>query len=137
MKNKWVEFTSARRSLRIEQEALEQDEGEPSFAARILEVCLVVPVGLHLHFFRHRPTSADKRQASLVLTTLALYASRQVVSAPLVLLMKYTIPDCRVEEKRRLYPLTFTMSIVWIGLLSFLMVDIASRAGCILGWGAH
>ena len=28
---------------------------------------------------------------------------------------------------------SFAMSIVWIGLLSFLMVDFAGRAGCVLG----
>lgn len=28
---------------------------------------------------------------------------------------------------------TFTMSIVWIGILSFIMVDFGARAGCVLG----
>ena len=31
------------------------------------------------------------------------------------------------------YMLTFAMSIFWIGLLSFVMVDMAARAGCVLG----
>jgi len=57
----------------------------------------------------------------------------EVISLPLSFLMKWTIPDCRLEERRSWYPLTFTMSIVWIGILSFLMVDFAGRAGCILG----
>ena len=29
--------------------------------------------------------------------------------------------------------MTFFMSIMWIGLLSFVMVDMASRAGCVIG----
>mmetsp|Transcript_12900 Transcript_12900/g.33278 ORF Transcript_12900/g.33278 Transcript_12900/m.33278 type:complete len:354 (+) Transcript_12900:3-1064(+) len=57
----------------------------------------------------------------------------EIIGTPLTLLMYYTIPDCRVDERRHLYPLTFTMSIVWIGLLTFLMVDFAGRAGCIIG----
>jgi len=56
-----------------------------------------------------------------------------IIGFPLTLMMKYTIPDCRIDERKHLYPLTFTMSIVWIGLLSFLMVDFAGRAGCIIG----
>jgi len=54
------------------------------------------------------------------------------VALPLALAMKVTIPDCREEKWRTWYFATFTMSIVWIGLLSFLMVDFAGRAGCIL-----
>ena len=47
--------------------------------------------------------------------------------------MSLTIPDCRDEKWQRCFPLTFAMSILWIGILSFLMVDFAARAGCILG----
>lgn len=57
----------------------------------------------------------------------------QVVAMPLSFAMKFTIPDCRVEDRRGVYPFTFTMSIVWIGFLSFMMVDFADRAGCVMG----
>jgi len=63
----------------------------------------------------------------------ALERILEVIAFPLALLMKISIPDCRLEERRSWYPLTFTMSIVWIGILSFLMVDFAGRAGCIIG----
>lgn len=56
-----------------------------------------------------------------------------VLSVPLVLLFKYTVPDCRKEEKQHLYMATFGMSIFWIGVLSFIMVDFAARAGCVIG----
>jgi len=56
-----------------------------------------------------------------------------VVSWPLATLMRFSIPDCREEAWSRFYAVTFFMSIMWIGLLSFIMVDLASRAGCILG----
>ena len=44
-----------------------------------------------------------------------------------------TVPDCREERWARWYFVTFGMSIAWIGLLSFVMVDFASRAACVLG----
>ena len=55
-----------------------------------------------------------------------------VVSLPLKLVFMATIPDCREDKWAAWYPLTFTMSIVHIGLFSFLMVDFATRAACIV-----
>lgn len=57
----------------------------------------------------------------------------EIVSKPLEIAMELTIPDCREESKENLYLVTFTMSIIWIGVLSYLMVDFAARAGCVLG----
>lgn len=54
------------------------------------------------------------------------------ISYPLAFSMEISIPDCRKEQWEEWYFGTFTMSILWIGLLSFLMVDFAARAGCIL-----
>jgi len=55
-----------------------------------------------------------------------------IISWPLATCMEFTIPDCRKEKWETWYFMTFTMSIMWIGVLSFLMVDFAARAGCIL-----
>jgi len=41
--------------------------------------------------------------------------------------------SCTPLRSQKFYFLTFTMSIMWIGVLSFVMVDFAGRAGCILG----
>merc|ERR1719198_2655813 len=46
--------------------------------------------------------------------------------------MESTIPDCSKEEQKSKYIMTFTMSIFWIGVLSFYMVEWASKLGCIL-----
>jgi hypothetical protein len=54
-----------------------------------------------------------------------------VVGAPLNFMFKWTVPDCRKTPDR--YLLCFTMSISWIGILSFIMVDFGSRIGCVLG----
>jgi Ca2+/Na+ antiporter len=55
-----------------------------------------------------------------------------IISWPLAFSMELTIPDCRKEAWAKWYFGTFTMSIMWIGVLSFLMIDFAARAGCIL-----
>mmetsp|Transcript_10264 Transcript_10264/g.17207 ORF Transcript_10264/g.17207 Transcript_10264/m.17207 type:complete len:541 (-) Transcript_10264:572-2194(-) len=54
------------------------------------------------------------------------------ISKPIEFAFAYTIPDCRTDRWANWYFMTFTMSIVWIGLLSFVMVDFADRAACIL-----
>ena len=57
----------------------------------------------------------------------------RMVSCPLELLFRWTVPDCAKPERERYYMLTFSMSILWIGILSFIMVDFAGRMGCVLG----
>ena len=55
------------------------------------------------------------------------------LACPIAFVFKWTIPPCTEEGWEKWYMGTFTMSIVWIGILSFVMVDFASRAGCV--WG--
>jgi len=56
----------------------------------------------------------------------------QAVVAPIAVLFSATIPDCTQEEHKQKYVLTFTMSIAWIGILSYYMVEWASKLGCML-----
>ena len=49
----------------------------------------------------------------------------KAVAAPLTVLFEMTIPDCTKEQGK--YIMTFLMSIFWIGVLSFYMVDWASK----------
>jgi Ca2+/Na+ antiporter len=56
----------------------------------------------------------------------------KAVAAPLTVLFEATIPDCTKEELKSKYMMTFTMSIFWIGVLSYYMVEWASKLGCIL-----
>ncbi len=55
-----------------------------------------------------------------------------LLSKPMELALAVTIPDCRTPQWENWYMATFGMSIVWIGVLSFLMVDFATRAACVL-----
>ena len=54
------------------------------------------------------------------------------VAAPLTVLFENTIPDCSKEEHKSKYVTSFSMSIFWIGILSFYMVEWASKLGCML-----
>jgi len=45
-----------------------------------------------------------------------------VASIPYVYLFKISVPDCREKKWEKWYMVTFSMSIFWIGVLSFLMV---------------
>jgi len=59
----------------------------------------------------------------------------KAVARPLQLVFEVTIPDCSKEHNKGKYLLTFTMSIIWIGVLSYFMVTWASKLGCI--WNIH
>jgi len=56
----------------------------------------------------------------------------QALAAPVSALMEWTIPDCTKEDKKSMYMVTFLASIGWIGILSYFMVEWASKVGCIL-----
>lgn len=56
-----------------------------------------------------------------------------VISFPFIVLFTWTIPDCSTPQTKKWYPLSFLMSIAWIAALSFAMVTLVGRAGCILG----
>ena len=58
-----------------------------------------------------------------------------LLSVPLEFMFRWTVPDCTVEGKEGYYMATFTMSIVWIGILSFIMVDFSTRTGESNRWG--
>lgn len=56
-----------------------------------------------------------------------------IVAFPFIVMFTYTIPDCSTEKTKKWYPLSFIMSIIWIAVLSFAIVTLVGRAGCILG----
>ena len=59
----------------------------------------------------------------------ALHRIAYVINLPLVLTLHYTIPDCKREDRKRYYGLTFAGSIVWIAILAFIMVWMATEIG--------
>lgn len=51
------------------------------------------------------------------------------VSLPLIYLFYYTVPDCRLEQWRSWYVITFTMAMVWIAIFSYFMVWMITVVG--------
>lgn len=56
-----------------------------------------------------------------------------LMSFPFVILFTWTIPNCSTPQTKKWYLISFFMSIFWIAALSFAMVTLVGRAGCILG----
>ena len=59
----------------------------------------------------------------------------KAIAKPLEIILLATIPDCSKPNNKGRYMLTFMMSIVWIGVLSYFMVTWASKLGCL--WHVH
>jgi len=59
----------------------------------------------------------------------------KAIAKPMELILSATIPDCSEPHNKPRYLLTFSMSIVWIGVLSYFMVTWASKLGCL--WHVH
>ena len=55
-----------------------------------------------------------------------------MVSFPFICMFTWTIPDCSKPHNRKYFMVSFFMSIVWIAILSFAMVTLVGRSGCIL-----
>ena len=55
-----------------------------------------------------------------------------VLSFPFVCAFTWTIPDCSEAHNRKYFLASFFLSILWIAILSFGMVTLVGRSGCIL-----
>lgn len=56
-----------------------------------------------------------------------------VQSFPYLVLFTWTIPNCSRNRKWYIVASSFTMSVLWIALLSFVLVTVVAKIGCILG----
>ena len=55
-----------------------------------------------------------------------------ILSFPFVVLFTWTIPNCSENRKWYVVASSFSMSIFWIAVISFAMVTLVARVGCIL-----
>jgi len=67
------------------------------------------------------------------MTKLVLKWIIYVTAFPFICLFSWTIPKCSTPETRKWYMVSFLMSVLWIAMISFGMVTVVSRFGCILG----
>ena len=83
--------------------------------------------------------SQDPPQVPMILlgTTKKPKSKYGWVVLPLVvpwnLLYRFTIIDCSKDRRKRLWPVTFAISIVWIMIISFAMVEATRLSGCFIG----
>ena len=103
----------------------EQDEQEKAADITSVVVCPCLP-----------PVEADipTKHGPGCLNVLRLILSwiLFIASFPFVVLFTWTIPSCSTPETKKYYMLSFIMSIAWIAALSFAMVTLVGRTGCIL-----
>ena len=59
--------------------------------------------------------------------------AKWAIMCPIKILLHFTIPDCRNPRLARWYPLTFTMTIVWLCLFTYLMVWMVTIIGFTFG----
>ena len=59
-----------------------------------------------------------------------------ILSFPFMVLFTWTIPSCSIDSKWYRVTASFLMSIFWIAVLSFGMVTVVARLGCILSIGS-
>ncbi|CAH1262129.1 SLC24A4 [Branchiostoma lanceolatum] len=56
-----------------------------------------------------------------------------VVGLPLTLLLAGTVPDCRRDRWKRWYPVSFIMSVAWIGVFTYILVWMVTVIGFTVG----
>ncbi|KAI0987105.1 hypothetical protein GJ496_007658 [Pomphorhynchus laevis] len=52
---------------------------------------------------------------------------------PLKMLFLFTIPDCRIHRWRKMFPLSFLMSVLWLGVWCFILIWMVATIGYTLG----
>ncbi|KAI0223167.1 Sodium/potassium/calcium exchanger 3 [Lamellibrachia satsuma] len=55
-----------------------------------------------------------------------------IPSFPFLVLFSWTVPDCSQDHNKKWFILSFLSSVLWIAILSFAMVTLVGRVGCIL-----
>ncbi|KAK2154216.1 hypothetical protein LSH36_274g01058 [Paralvinella palmiformis] len=63
----------------------------------------------------------------------ALRCTLWVIALPLIIIMFISIPDCRQPRWQKCYIITFIMSILWIGVFSYIMVWMITIIGFTCG----
>lgn len=79
------------------------------------------------------PSRDEGEKGCLSIVKLVLHWMLFLVSFPFVVGFSWTIPNCAKPNLQKYFIVSFLMSVLWIAALSFAMVTVVGRAGCILG----
>lgn len=118
-------FQSKSDHKELEEERSAEKEEEREEGIKVLP-CLP-PIKTEL------PAKEDGKTGLIPMIKFSLHWMLFLVSFPFVVGFSWTIPDCAKPKLQRLFIVSFVMSVLWIAALSFAMVTLVGRAGCILG----
>ena len=79
------------------------------------------------------PAREEEDKGCLSNIKIVLHWMLFLVSFPFVVGFSWTIPNCAKPNLQKYFIVSFLMSVLWIAALSFAMVTVVGRAGCILG----
>ncbi|XP_028513776.1 sodium/potassium/calcium exchanger 1 isoform X2 [Exaiptasia diaphana] len=106
----------------IDNNQLEEDD-EPK-----IRVCPCLP-----GIAAETPEYPSEKRICLSPTKFILSWILFILGFPFMCLFTWTIPDCSKPHNRKFFLVSFFASIIWIAILSFGMVTLVGRSGCILG----
>nr|BAD36898.1 Na+/Ca2+ exchanger [Asterias amurensis] len=109
----------------LKEKVIEEDE-------EIEEELTLKPIPCLPAISMYYPERTEVLQSRCGCLRLVLKWAMFIVSFPFMCAFTWTIPNCSNPKYKRLYLVSFLMSIVWIAGLSTAMVTLVERAGCIL-----
>jgi len=80
-----------------------------------------------------KPEESSCLSSTLSYLKLAINIFYFCIAFPFQLLFSFTIPNCMRPHLRKYYIVSFVGSVAWIAILSYGMVTLVERFGCILG----
>ena len=107
-----------------------EEEGEEEEEATMVLIPFLPPI-------RTAPPdyALVKEEGKLGLLKFILHWILFILSFPFIVAFTWTIPNCSENRKWYVVAASFLMAILWIAIISFGMVTLVSRVGCILGIG--
>lgn len=80
-----------------------------------------------------KPVESSCLSSTLSYLKLAINIFYFCIAFPFQLIFSFTIPNCMKPHLRKFYIVSFVGSVAWIAILSYGMVTLVERFGCILG----
>ncbi|PAA48267.1 hypothetical protein BOX15_Mlig010314g3 [Macrostomum lignano] len=77
-----------------------------------------------------------KKSETMTAAKWAIYVLKWIVfvlAFPFLCLFSWTVPECSKEHLKKFFIVSFLISVLWIAALSFGMVTVVARLGCLLG----
>ncbi|ELT99617.1 hypothetical protein CAPTEDRAFT_91934 [Capitella teleta] len=111
----------------------EEEEEEEEEEERTMQLCPCLPCCPAVRTWPPDSTTARENGGCWNWTKLFLRWVLFIPAFPFVCLFSWTIPDCSKESNKKYFILSFAMAVLWIAILSFGMVTLVGRTGCILG----